>query len=716
MEIVPQYEENMVSAGLTDSTKMTFSTDVAHLFALLSKNLYGNPRLAAVREIITNAWDAHIEAGKTDTPIRIRNDGDSFVIQDFGFGLAPDKFLELYGVVGGSSKRGDNRQTGGMGIGKMAPLASMPHFSVKSHYNGTATIYHIAGPTEESGGIPTITKVVELPTDITGLEVIFPVSILAFKGHIEDVVRMGAIKAEYESEDKITLLETIEDANFVYKNRITWRDSSVYLRYGNISYRFRAYHMRQHVPSSSKLWDFLENFDMETIIKLQPGVAVVTPNREDLVITDKLKEYLEVRLEEAYQDAVKTIRKTITSGILQVKNCYLSVHSSNNKLLAKTVMEDCGAVGKFMSYSTCHEPSFAIRESNRVIPQELTSTVIAKFNEGIPKSFRGIHKPTVLNKIEESFKRLIYKSGLTLKNVYTIRGGISFDSWRNHDDSFLFKLARNRKIVIHFRNAIPVGAREADTLFIRVPMKIDTDKLKSRLECLFGKKMDIQIWGETLKKKPKAVKPQTTKKNKYACASVLLDPGVLHYLADAAINTADKTVEDPKVVLPVKDVKHSTQSFLRFLGKEAIKKAGIVLVHNTTAGAMLRRKNPPIPYSNYEDTFFNDFLQKPEVIEFFEYFPIPTNYCHFSIEVKQLYKEILDIDLKISDEDLHFLSWLYESYQYKVRRIVSGLRSGTALPKNVEFVNRLATARLVDKLKDFNIYDAAIAELRKQHK
>ena len=715
MEIVPQYEENMVSAGLTDSTKMTFSTDVAHLFALLSKNLYGNPRLAAVREIITNAWDAHIDAGKTDTPIRIRSDENSFVIQDFGPGLAPDKFLELYGVVGGSSKRGDNRQTGGMGIGKMAPLASMSHFSVKSHHNGTATTYHIAGPTEESGGIPTITKVVELPTDITGLEVIFPVSISAFKNHIESVVRMGAIKAEYESEDKITVLETIEDADFVYKKRNNWEDSTVLLRYGNISYKFRVYHMRQHVPSSSKLWDLLENFDMETIIKLQPGVAVVTPNREDLVITDKLKEYLEVRLEEAYQDAIKTIRKTITSGTREVKNCYFSAYHSN-KLLATTGMQACGEVRNFMSYSTCHEPSFDFPMNTRSVPQELRSVVVAKFKESIPKSFRGIHKPTVLNKIEESFKRLIYKSGLTLKNVYTIHGGISFNIWKNFGDSFLFSLARDRNIVIHFRNVIPVGARKADTLYIRVPMKADTDKLKSRLECLFGKEIDIQIWGETLEKKPKVNKPKTTKENKYVCASVLIGESVRHYFADAAMSAADKTVEDPKVVLAVRDVNHTTQTFLRFMGEEAIKEAGIVLVPNTTAGAMLRRKNPPITYSSFKNNFIIDFLKKPEVIEFFDYIPISTGYYHFNPEVKQLYKDILDIDLKISEKALQFLSWLCTNYDYKVRHTVTGLLSGKAIPEKVEFVNKLASSRLADKLKDFNIYDVAIAELRKQHK
>lgn len=715
MEIVPQYEENMVSAGLTDSTKMTFSTDVAHLFALLSKNLYGNPQLAAVREIITNAWDAHIEAGKTDTPIRIRNDGDSFVIQDFGSGLAPDKFLELYGVVGGSSKRGDNRQTGGMGIGKMAPLASMPHFSVKSHYNGIATTYHIAGPTEESGGIPTITKVVELPTVITGLEVIFPVSITAYENHIADVIRMGAIKAEYESGDKITLLETIEDADFVYKKQIAWRSSTVFLRYGNISYSFRAHDMRQHAPSSAKLWDFLESFEMEIVIKLQPGVAVVTPNREDLVITDKLKEYLEIRLEEAYQDAIKTIRKTITSGTMEVTDCYLSPRHNNN-LRAVTLMHSGGEVRNFMSYSTCHKPSFDVFLGTRSIPQELKSAAVGKFNDSIPKSFHGIHKLTVLSKIEESFRRLIYKSGLTLKNVYTYRGAILFGSRKHHIDSFLFNLARDRKIVIHFRSAIPVGARNTDTLYIRIPMKVDANKLKSRLECLFGKEMDIQVLEETLKKKPKVVKPKVTEDSKYVCASALIKAGVQYYHTDSIISSKDKTVEDPKVVLAVRDVKHTTQTFLRFLGEEAIKEAGIVLVHNTTAGAMLRRKNPPMEYSDFADNFLADFLKKPEVTEFFEYVPKSTNYYLFNTEVKQLYKEILDIDLKISDEEIQFLSWVCTSYDYKVRHIVADLLSDKEIPENVEFVNKLAGSNLVNLLKEFNIYDAAIAELRKQHK
>ena len=43
----------------------------ASFLMMLSKNLYTNQNLAPIREILCNAWDIHIEAGKTDTAIEI---------------------------------------------------------------------------------------------------------------------------------------------------------------------------------------------------------------------------------------------------------------------------------------------------------------------------------------------------------------------------------------------------------------------------------------------------------------------------------------------------------------------------------------------------------------------------------------------------------------------------------------------------------------------
>jgi hypothetical protein len=40
-------------------------------FQVLFKSLYKYPTVAMVRETLCNAWDAHIEAGKTDVPIEV---------------------------------------------------------------------------------------------------------------------------------------------------------------------------------------------------------------------------------------------------------------------------------------------------------------------------------------------------------------------------------------------------------------------------------------------------------------------------------------------------------------------------------------------------------------------------------------------------------------------------------------------------------------------
>ena len=87
----------------------------AEFFQVLFKSLYKFPTVAMVRETICNAWDAHIEAGKLDTPIEITLSTDEFIIRDYGFGIPEEDMAVRYCVMGGSTNANDKNVTGGFG-------------------------------------------------------------------------------------------------------------------------------------------------------------------------------------------------------------------------------------------------------------------------------------------------------------------------------------------------------------------------------------------------------------------------------------------------------------------------------------------------------------------------------------------------------------------------------------------------------------------------
>lgn len=86
---------------------------------LLSSNLYSDPEQSFIREIVSNAWDSHVEAGTTNTPVIVRfqryNGMYDITIRDYGTGLSPQRFQEVYCNIGSSTKRDSNDYIGGFG-------------------------------------------------------------------------------------------------------------------------------------------------------------------------------------------------------------------------------------------------------------------------------------------------------------------------------------------------------------------------------------------------------------------------------------------------------------------------------------------------------------------------------------------------------------------------------------------------------------------------
>ena len=112
----------------------------AEFFHILSSTLYSDQLLAVVREVMCNAWDAHIHAERTSTPIKVTVSDTEFKVEDSGFGIPHGDIGLIYGTYGNSTKKNDGQQTGGFGLGCKAPFAYTDHFEVQSSNDGVRTI------------------------------------------------------------------------------------------------------------------------------------------------------------------------------------------------------------------------------------------------------------------------------------------------------------------------------------------------------------------------------------------------------------------------------------------------------------------------------------------------------------------------------------------------------------------------------------------------
>mgnify|MGYP002621917832 CR=1 FL=1 len=111
-EYIGDIQENKVGI---DRANIDFIT------TLLTQNLYSNPLESFLRETISNAWDSHIEAGNTEEYIILLleylSDSNLYKIsiRDFGTGISPERFEQIYKYIGSSTKRETNEYIGGFG-------------------------------------------------------------------------------------------------------------------------------------------------------------------------------------------------------------------------------------------------------------------------------------------------------------------------------------------------------------------------------------------------------------------------------------------------------------------------------------------------------------------------------------------------------------------------------------------------------------------------
>lgn len=261
---------------------------------LLSSNLYSDPEQSFIREIVSNAWDSHVEAGTTDIPVIIRfkrsNDDGCWevTIRDFGTGLSPERFQEVYCNIGSSTKRESNEFIGGFGIGKYSSLACTNTVYITSYYEGTAFLYVMV----KSGNTITTNLVMQKPTEEkNGVEVTIKniSNIVPYRKALKYIVFFPNVYVD-GIDNRLNNTKLKRFNNFAVASEPI--DTKILL--GNVLYPCNT----RFLSVASK--DFLNNIEFSGIvIKFNVGEISITPNRESIIYSSDTISKIEDRIKAA---------------------------------------------------------------------------------------------------------------------------------------------------------------------------------------------------------------------------------------------------------------------------------------------------------------------------------------------------------------------------------------------------------------------------------
>lgn len=167
--------DNKFVSNIGDTSQFTIQAS-AKAFKILSSGIYSDSKLAIVRELSCNAYDAHVAAGCPNKPFDVilpTSLTPYFEVRDYGIGLSDEDVKDIYTTFFGSTKTESNDFVGALGLGSKSPFSYTDSFTVVSYFNGVASTYMAF--VDESGN-PSITRTSQVATDENnGLKVKVPV-------------------------------------------------------------------------------------------------------------------------------------------------------------------------------------------------------------------------------------------------------------------------------------------------------------------------------------------------------------------------------------------------------------------------------------------------------------------------------------------------------------------------------------------------------------
>jgi len=289
IKVPQQLEQHNISGDFNSIEAGMDNSSLPFILEMLSKNFYSNPIGSICREITSNCFDSHIEAG-VDEPviIKIDNDdeGDYISFTDVGAGLSPERIKKIYMKYFTSTKRSTNDQIGGFGLGSKTPLSYQDYFYITTIFENIKYSYLFS----KGQTLPTLDLLIEQPIEQhNGTEIK-----IYIKNNNDKMRFKNELKSQLSYFDNVYFINCgIDNEYIIYENDLfKFRNKNQYsdemhICFGKVSYPIDWNRIN------------INCVDVPIGIKFSISELEVVPNREALLYTDKVTDLVRTRVLES---------------------------------------------------------------------------------------------------------------------------------------------------------------------------------------------------------------------------------------------------------------------------------------------------------------------------------------------------------------------------------------------------------------------------------
>jgi len=337
--IATDLQATVESSGILDEQEAHINAEgEPFILDILQNKIYTNKELACIREPASNAFDAHVRAGKPNVPIKVSLPGDLdpvLKIRDYGDGLTHKEVYEYLAGYGASDKRASNDFIGMLGIGAKAPLCYAESFMFNVFQRGERRAYSY---NKTPGGKP---KMNYMSCDVTnepdGIEVVIPVEdrhFEKFRLEAENFFKYWKVKPEIEGAevnlaDPEFLYAGADDDWIIPKLPFGARESAVAIM-GNVSYKFddSGLDWTGQDTSLSKL------ISLGVRMWFNIGELDVAASREYLEMTEKTQNAIFKKLAQIKEQLMLTVNTQMSNAktMYEAKLLYTEVFDLHSPL------------------------------------------------------------------------------------------------------------------------------------------------------------------------------------------------------------------------------------------------------------------------------------------------------------------------------------------------------------------------------------------------